>query len=458
MSRETLAQLDRIFHPRSIAIVGASNRERNFGHWFLKGFVDVGFENLYPVHPRESKIMGLKVYPSVKQIPGEVDLAILTSSARTIPKIVAECAEKGVTGVVVYSAGFGEMGEEGKRLEEEIVRIARKGGTRIIGPNCVGISSLRFKIALPHSFSLGSGSVAMISHSGSLTTMSRTAAAMGIRYGKVVSCGNECDLNMVDFLEYFGEDPETKIITIYLEGVKDGRKFYELAGRISQTKPIIIWKGGMTDFGAGAAASHTGALAGSSQVWEAVFKQTGVISVKSAEEMLDCVLAFDRLPLPKGRRVVVVSGMGGPSVGTADACIEFGLEVAEISEQSWRRIARLIPSIGTSIKNPIDLGMGVLLNPSFYGEAVKILARDGNVDMLLVIGHAAPGYSKVMIEATRGLKKALVLTTGGVSAIGTTPEDDEALLASGLPLYPDARRAAIALAKLANYADFLKGA
>jgi acetyltransferase len=276
------------------------------------------------VHPGEQEVIGVKAYATARDIPGDVDLAVVFSPRETVPKVVRDCSMKGIKGVVICTSGFGEKDSEGIKLEQEIVAISRRNGTRLIGPNCVGIycpssNLVNFAGVMPKE----SGPVGMFSHSGSLSVMFPVAAAtQGIYFSKAVSCGNVCDLNESDLLEYFGQDPETDIIIAYMEGVVEGRRFYRLARQVSKIKPILLWKGGTSDVGSRAASSHTGALTGSAMVWEAVFKQTGMIKVDSADEMLDYLQAFYFLPLPRSNRVAIVSGMGGMGVAIADACIE----------------------------------------------------------------------------------------------------------------------------------------
>lgn len=450
MKQGILAELEPIFYPRGVAVVGASNREGNFGRFFLDGFVQMGFEKLYVVHPSEKEVLGVNVYPMVKDIPGEVDLAVVVSPADTVPGIVGECAEKGVKGLVIFTAGFGEKGEEGRKLEREIVDIAHRGPTRILGPNCQGIYCPASRVAHFSGLSREGGTVAMISHSGSLSAVLPMAAmAQGIRFSKVVSSGNECDLNAVDFLEYFGQDPETKMIIAYLEGVKDGRRFCQLARSISKEKPIIVWKGGTTERGARAAASHTGALSGSNQVWRALFTQTGIISAQSAEELLDYLQAFYYLPVPEGKRVAIVSGPGGPAVATSDACIEAGLELAELAEYTRRKIAEVIPPVGTSTENPIDLGMGSGFAPQWYIDSIEALGEDKGVDLLLIIGGSwLPNFGDMVLEAVKGVNKPAAFVSMGLMPLAP---------AKGIAVYPDGRRAAMALGRLVEHTRYRAG-
>jgi len=452
LDENIIDELNRIFYPESVAIIGAS-KERKFGRMFLESFLDMGFEGkLCPINPHEKEILGLKAYPSVKEIPGTVDLAIVATPPQTVPQVVRECAEKGVKGVVIYTAGFGEMSAEGKKIEEEMVRTARARGTRIIGPNCQGIYCPSSKLTIFPSFPKEGGNVAFISQSGSLATMLVLVGALkGIRFSKVVSFGNGCDLNIADFLEYLWKDPETKIITAYIESIKDGWKFLKLARETSKTKPIIVWRGGVTDAGAKAAESHTGALAVPNAMWKAVSKQCGITNTKSVEELFDCLQAFLRLPIPKGRNVAVISGPGGPAVTAADACAEMGLELAQLSEETRRMISSIIPPVGTSTKNPVDLGMGTMFAPEFYREAVRIVGGEENVDMLLVICFS-PDAVDMVLEAKKDLEKPLVIALPAITELREYKISSDEVI----PAYPSTRRAARVLAALADYKEFLE--
>ena len=461
MTRDIMAELNWVFHPRSVAIIGASNREGSFGRVFVEGLIRMGFKNIYPVHPRDKDILGLSAYTSVHEIPGEVDLAIVLTPPGAVLEVVEECAKKGLKGVVIYTAGFGETGEEGKKIERDIARIARHSGTRVIGPNSIGIYCpsarlLSFPLGLLEGLPRDSGPVGAFSQSGSFVDLLVcNTSAKGIRFSKVVSSGNECDLEAADFLEYLGQDTETKIIVAYLEGVNDGKRFYQLAQQISMQKPIIMWKAGTTETGAKAAFSHTGALAGSSRVWEAMFRQAGIISVSSFEEVIDCLVGFYYLPLPKGRRIAIVSGPGGAAVGASDSCIRLGLDLAKLSDYTRTRLAQAIPPVGTSADNPVDLGPGVLLRPQVYGEAIKILAEDENVDMLLVIAISDRECSQSIFEVVRGIDKPVVVAMTVLPEID--PSEYQFLMTNGILSYADAKRAAVVLAKLADYVQFREG-
>jgi acyl-CoA synthetase (NDP forming) len=374
--------------------------------------------------------------------------------------VTQECAEKGVKGLVLFTSGFREKDEEGKQLELEMAEIARKGGVRLIGPNANGIYCPAARICtFPGALMAGglpveSGSVSILSQSGSFADYAcQILAGKNIRFSKVVGYGNESDLGANDFLEYFGADQETHIIVSYLEGIKDGRRFFKLARGISKQKPIIVWKGGLTETGARAALAHTGALAGSQKVWEAMCRQAGIISVNSIEEIADCVQSFSRLPLPRGKRTAILSGMAGTNVGTADNCLMMGLEMAEYSEKTNQLLSRLLPAIGTTIANPTDIGAGVLVNPTLYGETAKILLDDENVDMLITItGPDNPSTVKDLAEVAQNAVKPMVISLFDIA--GLVEPQVKFLRDKHVPVYLDPKRAAFALAKLAEYAEY----
>jgi acetyltransferase len=452
MEHQIITKLKPIFYPETVAVIGASNRKGNFGRSFVVGLVQMGFEKLYVVHPTEGEVLGIKSYRRVEEIPGKVDMAVVVSPSDTVPQIIRGCSYKGVKGVVIFTAGFAEKGSHGRVLEQEILDIARRGNTRIIGPNCMGIYCPASRLATYPGLPKENGSVGMISHSGSLSVMTIMAAMVyGIRFSKVVSSGNECDLNASDFLEYLGRDPETRIIIAYLETVREGRRFFHLAREISREKPIIIWKSGITDQGARAASSHTGALAVPVDIWRAAMTQAGIINAHSAEEMLDYLQAFYYLPIPSGRRVAIISGPGGPAVATTDACIVAGLELPEFSLATKKRLSKVLPSVGTNIDNPIDLGMGSDLFPEWYSESIKALGKDDMVDMVLIIsGSGDPRSDEMVKEAIRGVGKPVVFVA--MPGHGSRPEQCPS--GNGIAVYPDGNRAAMALGGLVSYANF----
>lgn len=451
MSDRPHTQWERIFHPRGVAVLGATNSEGNFGHMFTQGLLSMDMERVYPVNPRGEEVLGLRAYRSLSDIPEPLDLAIIVIPREGVLDAVRECAAKGLAGVIIFTAGFGEQDERGRHVEQEMVAVGRGAGMRIIGPNCQGIYCPAGGLTVTPGLSRQSGPVGLISHSGSLTGfIARAALARGMHFSKAVSCGNECDLNAADLLEYFGDDPETKIIIGYIEGIREGRRFLDLARRIAPEKPIILWKGGITERGGRAAASHTGALAGSASTWQALTAQTGIVPVGNAEELVDTLMAFYYVPPRPCYRVVIVSGPGGPAVACTDACAQAGLEVAEISPAAKARIAEVIPAVGTSTDNPIDLGMASGRNPRWYRHVIEVLGQETGVDIFLIVGGTRPPLSRMLVDDLKCIGKPAVMV--GLASLPGPSEENDFLLAQGFPIYADGHRAAAALGRLAAWA------
>jgi len=453
---DVIAELDQIFNPRGIAIIGASNRPGNLGYFFLSGFIQHGFDKrrLCVVHPTETNVDGVKVYPTACDIPFDVDMAVVFSPRDTVPGVVNDCTSKGIKGIVICTSGFGESDAEGMKLQKEIVRTAHRGGSRIIGPNCVGIfcpdtGLTNFAGIMP----VKSGPVGMFSHSGSMSVSFPIAASgLGIHFNKAVSYGNECDLNAADFLEYFGHDRKTEVVIGYVEGVSDGRRFFDVAKRVSKKKPVILWKGGASDVGSRSVASHTGALAGLPHVWDAVFKQTGMIRVDSEDEMLDCLQAFSYLPLPKGNRVGILSSTGGIGIAIADACVDYGLEVARLSKNTLSKLRKIVPAMGTCIDNPVDIGMASSFNIKLSAEAIAALAEDDRVDVIFkAVGGSNAEYIRLEVEALKGFDKPIVL----ISNVAMKVKMEEMKPVKGLAVYQAGRRAALIVSKMVQYQRYL---
>jgi acyl-CoA synthetase (NDP forming) len=320
MSKKNTPQhdLDFLFHPNSIALVGITTATT--WHWtltFLEGLIEIEFDRpLYLVNPKGGEIKGHKVYTSLKDVPGNIDYVIGLVNAQIAPRLVEECAEKGVRAIHFCTAGFSETGEEQRiKLESELAEVARRKGIRIIGPNCMGIYCPQSRLSFSPAFLKESGPVGVISQSGGNSIyLVRQAALRGVRFSKVISYGNACDINETDLLEYLANDADTKIIALYIEGIKDGKRFRRALEEATKEKTVILLKGGATEGGARAAAGHTAALAGSRTTWDALCKQLGIISVSSIEEMIDVLVTFLFLPLPRGRNALLF-GAGSTTPG-----------------------------------------------------------------------------------------------------------------------------------------------
>ncbi len=378
--------LRRIFYPKSVAVVGASNQFGKWGNILITNILAGGFDGpIYPVNPGEKKIAGLDCYPSILDIPEPADLVIISTPASTVAGIFKQMAQKGCGGAVVISSGFSEVGDEGKKLEEEIVQIAKESGFVFVGPNTMGISNAHTSLyatgvhARPKA-----GGVALIAQSGNLgTQLLAWAESQGIGIGIFSGSGNEAYINCEHYLRFLAEDENTSTILFYLEGVKDGRGFMEAAKEVAGKKPVIMLKGGRTERGATAAKSHTGSMAGSEKIYRAMSKQTGIVWADTSSELLDLSAAFANLPLPRGNRVGIVTLGGGWGVVTTDACSEHGLEVPPLPQQIVERIDQHLPKFW-SRNNPVDL-VGTR-NPEAPMVSLEELVKWDEVDAVITLG------------------------------------------------------------------------
>ena len=360
-----MPDLDYIFHPKSIAVVGASSNPSSFfNHFFLDTLIQFGYEGkIYPINPTISQISGLKAYPSILDVPGPVDYATCGIKASLTPNIMKECAVRGVKVAHFFTSGFSESGErEGIRLERELVKIAHSGNVRVLGPNCMGIYCPGSGISYEPSFSRESGNIGFLSQSGGNSIEGgQIADAKGIRFSKIVSFGNASDLNEADFIEYFADDPQTTIIAGYIEGTKDGKRFARALQKATRIKPVIMIKAGEGKAGTQAVASHTGSLAGNNVVWGSLFDQLGIIQVDDLEELFDLLLVFQHLKPPRGRRAGLIGGGGGRSVLATDSCEREGLDVPlfspalQLNQQLIWKSIRLPFFYGSTLKGEIGI-------------------------------------------------------------------------------------------------------
>jgi acyl-CoA synthetase (NDP forming) len=434
-----------LFHPRSVAVVGAP-RELKAGKVFLMALLDQKFPGpIYPVNPSADEIDGLTAYPSVAAIPGEVDLAIVLVPRPQALEAVRECGRKGVTGIVLFTAGYKETGSaEGAALEAELAREAERWGLRILGPNCMGLYCPESGLAFFPQISREPGGVGFISHSGSLANiLARIAPDKGLAFSKAASLGNECDLQGADMLRYLGQDPATRVIGAYLEGIKDGRYFLEALTDACLQKPVILWRVGLTAEGSKAVASHTGAMAGSEDIWRGVVRQAGAVPVVGFEALVDALIGFYMLPGEGlGPRMAVISGPGGLAVSAAEACGREGLRLAEPAPKTVARLKGFVPDSGTSLKNPIDVGLTASMDLNIYFEAIRAMLADPGVDAVVVMGAGLSPqlnelYAQTLIAISREFDKPLV-----VAAIpGFETDLAKKLLRAGVPFFETAERA-----------------
>lgn len=468
MTLEKVPPWDEIFHPKSVAIVGASASEPEAG-WVAR-LVSFGYSGrIYPINPRATEIGGLKAYPTLRDIPGPVDFVVFNIPARLAPQIMEDCVAKGVKAVHIFTAGFSETGkEEAAKLEMRLASTARAGNVRVIGPNCMGIYHPAGGLTFNPTFAREPGKVAFVSQTGAGSTrFVYLGNDRGIHFSKVVSYGNAVDLDAPDFLEYLADDSETGIIACYVEGVKDGRRFLEMVKKCLKTKPVIVLKAGLTEGGAEAAASHTASLAGSASVWNAFFKQTGAIRAESLEEVADVILAWLRMPCPRGRRVGIVGRGGGIGVIATDVCERAGLKVPPFLPETRRQLEAIIPEAGAGVRNPVETGPVIGTLADFYGRGLSLVDADPQIDFILahiavdVYGGRRAGLQEQLTRAAEGLLTtvptltkpiAVVLSAGEyLDTIAAVLGAKDRLLKAGLAVYPTIESAARAVSQLITY-------
>lgn len=382
-----MSELDKIFKPRSVAVIGASRKKLTIGREIIHNLVEGEFTGpIYPVNPNADSIHSIKCYPSVAEIPGDVDLAIITVPKQFVLGVVDECGAKGIKGLVVITAGFKEVGPEGAELESALVAKVNKYGMRMVGPNCMGVINTDSRTQLNGTFAptpLNKGHISFISQSGALgVAILENATSLDLGISMFASIGNKPNISGNDLLQYWRDDSQTRVILMYLESFGNPRKFIELARSITRFKPIIAVKSGRTAAGARAASSHTGALAGPDIVVDAMLRQAGVIRVNSIEQMFDLAMAFDKQPLPPGDHVAILSNAGGPAIMATDALIGNGLRLAELTQMTKEALRKVLP-MEASANNPVDTTAGG--DARIYGEALEILLSDPNVDSLISI-------------------------------------------------------------------------
>jgi len=376
--------LERIFDPRSIAIVGVSKSGIGFGSGIFNSLRAIGYSgDIYLVNPKGGSLHGETIYERIEDIPGSFDLAIIAVSARLVPEALTACLKKGAAGAEIFSSGFSELGTpEGIALEQEIVRIAARG-IRVIGPNCFGIYSPKSGLTvLPGpDLSRESGPIAFSSQSGGMAVdFANLGKSMGLKFSKVVSFGNGADLRETELLQYFGDDPGTGIVTMYIEGVNDGEAFYKTLKRVAARKPVIINKGGLSEAGGRAVSSHTASMGGSRKIWESILYQANAVRVGDMHEMAQVCQAFDLLPQGKYRNLSVLGGGGALGVAAADAAEAFNLKIPAFGDDLARRIDALLPKPGSSPGNPVDVA-NPFVPPETLKEIMRLAATDERIDL-----------------------------------------------------------------------------
>ena len=472
--------LDLLFDPRSVAVIGASNTVGKWGFGILSHLLARGNREVYAVNKNGGEVVGTKAYKSLREVEGPVDIAVIVTPVQDVPVAMEDCVSKGVKFVLIITGGFAEVGGEGTKIERKVTEIARRGGIRIVGPNCMGhFDTTTGLFSLPFAMPVRKGTATILTQSGnSGLAMLNFGWAMGLGYSKYINSGNEADLHYEDFLEYLAQDDKTKVILGYIEGLREGRRFLKLASEITLKKPIVALKAGRTEDGARAARSHTAALAGSDEISDAAFKQAGVIRVKEIGELVDTGVALLGQPLPRGRRVAVLTMGGGLGVIATDVLREQGLEMARLSPSTVDKLNSFLAG-RWSHGNPVDPGGTHIVYPCIW-----TLFEDENVDAIMAIDavgmvggltglmnilpvvkdkcerHLDASRAEEMTDIERMLElmkrhRKPVILANMVSPPIKDTKVSRKLQQSYLGPYPTLERAAKALAHLVEYSEYL---
>jgi len=445
---------EHFFTAKSVAVIGASAEPGKVGYDIVHNLKEANFQgDVYPVNPKAEEILGFPVYKTVLDIPGAVDLAVIVIPARFVIDVMEQCGQKGIDSVVIITAGFKETGHEGAALQDQLMDVARKHGIRVIGPNCLGIIST--DIGLNASFAPttpANGKLGLLSQSGALAdAILDWSTKAGIGYNKFFTFGNQADVNTIDMVQAWKDDEHIHAIVAYVEAIKDGQLFMKVAEETARVKPIIIVKSGTTAAGAKAASSHTGSLAGSDAAYDAAFRQCGVIRARTVQEFFDYAIAFAAQPLPKGKRICIVTNAGGPGIICTDACERFGLELAKLDPKTIEKLKEKMPAAG-SVGNPVDV-LGDA-KAALYDYAIRTLNEDPNIDAIITI--VTPQTSteveltaEAVVNISNQSDKPILACFMG----GTLMEPGvKMLMANDVPNYDFPESAASSLRAMADYA------
>ena len=453
------SDLSPLFEPCGVAVIGSMREGYGEGHTVIRNMVDFGFSGrIYPISRSNESVLGMRAYPGVNDVNDPVDLAVVVTPPATVLALIEQCGRKGIKAVIVETEGFAEAGQDGARLQRQLVEVARRTGMRLLGPNTLGIlNTSNDLVTEPYPYGRNkppSGGIGYSSQTGLLTFGVHPIRDKACPISKMCDFGNKCDINEVDLLPYLADDPGTNVIAMHLEDVKDGRKFMDVARRAAARKPVLIFKTGRSEAGARAASSHTGALAGDDQVHESAFKQAGVIRLNSWREFWEVPKALSLQPLPGGNRIAIITATGGAGVISLDAAIEAGLTPAIFGASTVTQLERLSPRL---VNNPVDVGplMAVRDKPfTIYEEVVPPVLADDNVDCATIVCHLGP----LIVDVFRRLALQIANISKPVTVFGygidlaVMEESARQLQELGLPTYLDLDLAVKALGIAAEYA------
>ena len=448
-------RIDKIFNPKSVAIVGASERQETVGYAVLNNLLTMGYEGqIYPVNPKRAQIFGCQAYPSVSAIKAEIDLVVIATPAHTVPNLIEECGNLGIQSVIIISSGFAEIGEDGLKLQNQIEQARQKYNMRIIGPNCLGVINPGIKLNASFAGKMPySGKVGFISQSGALCTSILDWAIMHhIGFSNFVSIGSTMDIEFADLLDYFSEDHKTESIILYVESIKKPEEFIKAARKFTKNKPIFAIKSGRFEEGSKAAASHTGALAGSDDVYAAALERAGIVRVHKVEDLINVAQSLSMQEIPKGNRLCILTNAGGPGVIAVDALIERGGALANLSEETNTALNEVLPPFW-SHNNPVDV-LGDA-QADRYEKAVDICFKDENNDALMII--FTPQAMSEPVPTARSIsrlakkyKKPIFTSWMGADYVA---EGVRLLLSNGVPSYPTPEPAIDAFTLMHGYQE-----
>jgi len=450
--------LNRMFHPRSVALIGVSTDFTKISGRPLRFFLECGYRGqLYPVNPKYREIAGVPCYESLSAVPGEVGLAVITLPAPAVPRALDECAAKGVRAVAIISSGFAEVGGDGVRLQEELHRIATQHGIAVCGPNCSGFVYVPEKVTATFSVGLDEGfpregPAAFVSQSGALSSyLLAEGRDRGLGFSYWITTGNECVLSFTDYLEYVLEDPKVGFVMGYLEDARNGDAFQACARRaLVLDKPLILIKVGRSEIGARASVSHTGSLVGTEEVYQAVFSRHGVLRAENLDEIFDLAMLAQCSRRPRGKRVQILTNSGAAGIMMADAGSDLGLEFPDLSATTKEDLQKVMPPFA-SLSNPLDLTAEIVARPGLLRGAAERIAADPNVDNLAIYLGFVPGahqrLAQDIVEVARSTEKLVLVTWFPLPPA----EAREILAEAGLPLFPEPTRGMRALGKMARY-------
>jgi acetyltransferase len=464
MNGQCKGNIDAFFNPNSIAAIGSLKWEMFGGACLIENLRNFGFQGrIYPVNPSYSEILSLRVYPSISEVPEAVDLVVISAPAKVVPAIVKECVGKGVKAAVIAADGFAERDEAGAKLQQEMVSIAKPDGMRLVGPNTIGVVNAKSGV-ITNLYALGyhgikQGSIALGAQTGIIGPQAFPFEDAQYGVSKICDFGNKCDVNEVDYLSYLRNDSDTKVISLYLEDIRDGRRFLDVARETSIKKPVLIYKGGRAEGSKELVASHTGSMAGEYVTYASAFKQAGIIPLTSFEDIFEIPKIFTSQPLPEGNRIAIITITGAGGIVAMDTASEYGLSLAKLSPQTLQRLAKMHPALPS---NPVDLGPAMLIgNPvSLYKEALDSVLSDGNVDCVILYLYGGPSIPpETYADLLNGVnfRKPVAIWVYGTKK-SLIEEASLIVESSGFPVFSSVETSVKAIAAMVKYHQWLSRA